>query len=63
MLIFTRRNRYLTARYRWGQVPHLFHSWQFDAVVNILQRERGVGVAVVDGNVIDLDTLEIERIT
>jgi len=62
--IFTRGTKYLNERYHWTHIPHLFPEWQFPAVLRMAMgfTQKPDGFAMVSGNVIDLDALEIIKL-
>ena len=59
--IFTRGTKYLNERYHWTHIPHLFPEWQFEDVLGLAMGfpDRPDGYAMVSGDVIDLDALQI----
>lgn len=64
MTIFTRGDKYLDSRYQWGNIPHLFPSWQAGDVFGMSQDwpDKPTGYAVVEPGVVDLDTVEVVKI-
>ena len=64
MTIFTRHGQYLNERYQWGNIPHLFPSWQAGDVLDLAMnwKDRPTVYAVVSGKSIDLDQLEVVKI-
>ncbi len=64
MVIFVRHNQYLSARYQWTLIPHLFHVWQARDVAELMAgtMQPVTGYAVVSAGVVDLDNLKVEAI-
>ena len=62
-IILTRNNKYLTERYDWSDLPHLFPSWQAPDVMQIADKwkDRPTGWAVVSSKSVDLDKLDIQK--
>ena len=62
-LILLRKEKYLTERYQWGNLPALFPDWQAPAVMQMMDKaqERPTGWAVVSSKCVDLDTLEVTK--
>lgn len=63
-VIFTRHGKYLTARYYWGNIPHLFPAVYFPQVLDMAMNfpDKPTGVAVVEPGVVDLDKLEVVKL-
>lgn len=63
-VIFLRNGKYLNDRYYWGDIPHLFPTWQAGDVAELMAgtTQPVTGYAVVGAGVVDLDTLEVVRI-
>jgi hypothetical protein len=62
--IFTRGTKYLNEHYHWTHIPHLFPEWQLPDVLGLAMGfpDRPDGYAMVSGEVIDLDALEIVKL-
>ena len=63
-IILLRKDKYLTERYQWGNLPALFPMWRAKALTRLMFgpkiKQKPTGWAVVeDAKVIDLDTLEV----
>ena len=65
-IIFKKDSLYLSERFEWQRIPYLFPAWHVHVVLGVMERAKQLPqwYAVVDGkSVIDLDTLEFERMT
>ena len=61
-IIFKKGDKYFDCRYRLGNIPHLFPSWQ-DLHVLMNPKVGATHLAVVlNTEIIDLDSLEWEKI-
>jgi len=59
-MIFTRSGLYLSARYTWSIIPHVFYVWQFGALLDLFAnwKDKPKGCAMVGAGVIDLDAIK-----
>ena len=64
-IILLREKKYLTERYTWSALPHLFPIWRAEDVTNLMfgrkVKQRPTGWAVVGEGVVDLDKLEVTK--
>mgnify|MGYP007100104041 CR=1 FL=1 len=63
--IFLRGSLFLNERYHWTHIPHLFPEWQTEDVLGLAMGfpDRPDGYAMVSGDVIDLDALDVVRLS
>ena len=63
-LIFRRGTLYLSNRYEWRHVPHLFPLWMADGLMEIVSRmpDAPTHWAIVEGESIDIDAVEWKQI-
>lgn len=59
-VIFEKDGLYLSAMYKWAVIPHLFHEWQFPALLDLFEKwtDKPTRFAEVTGKSIDLDRLD-----
>lgn len=63
-MIFKRGTQYLSGRYTWCNIPHIFNVWQFGDLLDLFGKwkDRPTEVAQVVGHCIDLDAVEWSRL-
>jgi len=64
-IILLRKDKYLTERYTWSDLPALFPMWRAEDVTNLMFgqkiKQKPTGWAVVSSKCVDLDKLEVMR--